>query len=472
TGRRTVARRRRSGTGRTACRHAGAAPTAASPQGYGPVSWCSFRASGRSRSPAGRSRLVLADHGAPWHVAVVRDAGVGLDHGVVLDDRPLPHIRGVPGLDPVPDACIVADNRTVQTGEVPDGGTASDLGVRPGDHLRADLGAGADDRSLSQSRARLDPRAVQHFAVGIELGGEVLRVATGGAFELRGLADLHAVADTDCTVQAGTGPDSDAVAQHAGVLPPARDRRILAHRQLPAHARVAERGLVCQLGAVSEAGSLIDLHRHPVSDLDIMAPCGSAEQPAAGSDLQLVAEGALQSAARSDAGAVADDRVGLELCGLPDGGLLPDTHGVADLCTVLDLAGLSDRGTLIDRHPRTDAGVRLDLYVAADPRLGADGDLLTENGSIAEDGSRLDGRVVADRDAVPHGDGFDQPRPVLDPRAIADHGPVPDHDALTERDVRSDGHVRADGGIITEAGALVDSGAGVDLDVLTELRAG
>src|SRR5699024_8742497 len=203
-----------------------------------------------------------------------------------------------------------------------------------------------------------------------------------------------------------------------------------------------------------------------------MAPCGSAEQPAAGSDLQLVAEGALQSAARSDAGAVADDRVGLELCGLPDGGLLPDTHGVADLCTVLDLAGLSDRGTLIDRHPRTDAGVRLDLYVAADPRLGADGDLLTENGSIAEDGSRLDGRVVADRDAVPHGDGFDQPRPVLDPRAIADHGPVPDHDALTERDVRSDGHVRADGRIVTDGDALVDSGAGVDLDVLTELRAG
>src|SRR5699024_11022130 len=201
-----------------------------------------------------------------------------------------------------------------------------------------------------------------------------------------------------------------------------------------------------------------------------MAPCGSAEQPAAGSDLQLVAEGALQSAARSDAGAVADDRVGLELCGLPDGGLLPDTHGVADLCTVLDLAGLSDRGTLIDRHLRTDAGVRLDLYVSAKAGLGANGDLFTEDRTVSERGACLDGRVLPDRDALSHGDGFDQPRPLRDVRADAERGPVTDHDALADRDVRSDGHVRADDGIVTDGDALVDPSAGVDLDILTELR--
>src|SRR5699024_8048097 len=167
--------------------------------------------------------------GGPGPVAVGLDAGVGLDHGVVLDNGPLPHVRDVLGLDPVPDAGAVADQRPVQAGEVPDSGTVADLGAHPGDHLRADLGKGPHEVPLPQPRARLDPRAVQHLAVDIELGGEVLRVLAGGAFDLGGLADLHAVADTDRTVQAGTGADSDSVAQRAGVLPPARDRRALAH---------------------------------------------------------------------------------------------------------------------------------------------------------------------------------------------------------------------------------------------------
>src|SRR5699024_958461 len=138
--------------------------------------------------------------------------------------------------------------------------------------------------------------------VGIELGDEALRVATGGACEPRGLADLHTVADPDRTVQAGTGPDSDSVAQRAEAPLPARDRRAVAHRQLPAHAGVADRNLVREFGAVSEAGPLIDLDRHPVPDLDALAPGGSAEQPAAGADLQLVPEGALQPATGPDAG--------------------------------------------------------------------------------------------------------------------------------------------------------------------------
>src|SRR5690625_4201052 len=167
----------------------------------------------------------------------------------------------------------------------------------------------------------------------------------GGAVELRGLADLHAVADTDRTVQARAGPDDDSVAQRAMVLLAARDRRALSHRQLPAYAGIAERSIVREFGAVGESGSLIDLNLHRVADLDIMTPGGFAEQPAAGTDPQPVAEGALQPAARSDDGIIADDRARLELCGLADGGLRADTPGVADLCPVLDLTGLPDRGT-------------------------------------------------------------------------------------------------------------------------------
>src|SRR5699024_2529742 len=364
----------------------------------------------------------------------------------------------------------VADPGPVQAGEVPDGGTASDLGARPGDHLRADLGRGADNRALPQPRARLDPRPVQHLTVGIELSSEVLRVPAGRAFELRGLADLHAVANTDRTFQAGTGSDRDSVSQRAEAPLPARDRRAVAHRQLPAHAGVADRNLVREFGAVSEAGPLIDLDRHPVPDLDALAPGGSAEQPAAGADLLLVPEGALQPATGPDAGSIADDRTRLELRGLPDGGLLANTHRVADLCTVLDLAALSDGGALVDRHLRTDADVRLDLHVAAKAGLGADGDLFTEDRTVSERGACLDGGVLPDRDAVSYGDGFDQPRPVRNVRAVADRGPFTDHDTLADRGVRPDGQVRTDDGIVTDGDALVDPSTGVDLDVLTELR--
>src|SRR5699024_10644181 len=151
-------------------------------------------------------------------------------------------------------------------------------------------------------------------------------------------------------------------------------------------------------------------------------------------------------------------------------GLLANTHRVTDLCTVLDLAALSDGGALVDRHLRTDADVRLDLHVAAKAGLGANGDLFTEDRTVSERGACLDGRVLPDRDALSHGGGFDQPRPLRDVRADAERGPVTDHDALADRDVRSDGHVRADDGIVTDGDARVDPSAGVDLDILTELR--
>src|SRR5699024_2292257 len=159
---------------------------------------------------------------------------------------------------------------------------------------------------------------------------------------------------------------------------------------------------------------------------------------------QLVPEGALQPATGPDAGSIADDRTRLELRGLPDGGLLANTHRVADLCTVLDLAALSDGGALVDRHLRTDADVRLDLHVAAKAGLGADGDLFTEDRTVSERGACLDGGVLPDRDAVSYGDGFDQPRPVRNVRAVADRGPFTDHDTLADRGVRPDGPVRTE----------------------------
>src|SRR5690625_4103660 len=204
----------------------------------------------------------------------------------------------------------------------------------------------------------MDACPVQHLATVIEFGDNVLGIPAG-TIDLCGLPDLDAVTDADRPAQFRVGTDHDISVQRDGQLP-TLDGGALAHRQLTGDDGAGDRGLLAQVRVVSEMGAMVELDLHAVADPDTFAPGGAAEQPGPAADLKFVTEAALQAAATADAGAVTDDRFGLDLRGLAESDLVSEAGRVADDRPVVQLTAFPDRGTLIDGHLVADAGVGVD----------------------------------------------------------------------------------------------------------------
>src|SRR5699024_7343449 len=219
------------------------------------------------------------------------------------------------------------DDGSAEAGEVADAGSIADLRARTGNHLRADLRLRGDDGPLPQPHARAEVRPVQNLAAGVDLGDDGLVVPTRGAVDPSGLADLDPVTDSDRALQGRSGPENHAVAQRGGRLP-ARDGGALAHRQVPGDDSVLQCGFVAEVRAVGESGPLIAADLHAVADPDAIAPGAASEQSRPGTDLELLAEDAVQPAAAADLRSVTDGRAGVDLCALADRDLVTDLRRV------------------------------------------------------------------------------------------------------------------------------------------------